>query len=106
MRRITAELLDEITKRIVDKVSPEKIILFGSQARGMPGESSDVDLFIVVSQSEEPAYRRARKVYQCLHGIGVPIDVIVQTHDEMERSKGVVTSLARHVLDKGKVLYG
>ena len=98
--------MDEITKRIVDKVGPEKIILFGSQAWGTLGESSDVDLFIFVSQSKEPAYRRARNVYQCLHGIGVPIDIIVQTHDEVERSKGVVRSLARHVLDKGKVLYG
>lgn len=106
MKQITVELLNEITRRIIEKVHPEKIILFGSQAWGAPGESSDIDLFIVLPHSEEPSYRRARVVYRCLRGIGVPIDVIVQTHDEVERAKRVPTSLTRNVLDKGKVLYG
>lgn len=106
MKQITNELLNEITKRIIEKVHPEKIILFGSYAWGAPNASSDIDLFIVLSHSDEPSYRRARFIYQCLRGIGVPIDLVVQTHDEVERSKGLVTSLARNILDKGKVLYG
>lgn len=106
MRQITGELLNEITRRIVEAVHPEKIILFGSHAWGEPDESSDVDLFIVVPYSEEPSYRRARAVYRSLRGIGVPIDVIVQTHNEVEQTKEVITSLTRNVLEKGKVLYG
>ena len=106
MRQITSELLNEITRRIAEAVQPEKIILFGSCAWGMPGEASDIDLFIVVPRSEEPSYRRARPIYRCLRGIGVPVDVIVQTHDEVERARGVATSLTRNVLEKGKVLYG
>lgn len=106
MKQVTAELLNEITRRIVESVHPEKIILFGSQAWGSPSETSDLDLFIVLPYSEEPVYRRPRTIYRCLRGIGVPIDVVVQTHDEVERSKGVVTSLAKIVLEKGKVLYG
>ncbi len=106
MKKITSELLNEITKRIAEVVHPEKIILFGSHAWGIPEESSDVDLFVVLSRSEEPSYRRARVIYKCLRGIGVPVDVIVQTHDEVARSKTVATSLARKVLEQGKVLYG
>ena len=106
MKQITVELLNEITRRIIEKVHPEKVILFGSHAWGAPGESSDLDLFIALSHSEEPSYRRARVIYRCLRGIGIPIDVIVQTRAEVERTKGVITSLARNVLDKGKVLYG
>lgn len=106
MKKITPQLLDEITRRIAEAVAPEKIILFGSRAWGEPGEYSDIDLFIIVSHSEEPSYRRARKIYKCLRGIGVPVDVIVQTHNEVERSKRVATSLARVVLEKGRVLYG
>lgn len=106
MKQITPQILSEITRRITEAVAPEKIILFGSSAWGAPGESSDIDLFIILPHSKEPSYRRARRIYRCLRGIGVPVDVIVQTHDEVERSKKVKTSLARVVLEKGKVLYG
>lgn len=106
MKQITPELLNEITKRIAEAVHPEKIILFGSHAWGGHGESSDIDLFIVLPHSEEPSYRRPRIIYKCLRGIGAPIDVIVKTHDEVMRSRNVVTSLVRKVLEQGKVLYG
>lgn len=106
MKQVTVELLNEITRRIAEEVHPEKIILFGSYAWGVPKESSDIDLFIILPHSEEPSYRRARSVYHCLRGIGVPIDVVVQTHDEVDRAKRVKTSLARTVVDSGRVLYG
>lgn len=106
MGRITAELLDEVAKRIVETVRPEKIILFGSYAWGNPDDSSDIDLFIVLPSSEEPAYRRARLVYKCLRGIGVPVDVVVQTHAEAERGRTVAASLVRKVFEHGKVIYG
>lgn len=106
MKQITIELINEITKRIMEAMHPEKIILFGSHAWGKPGEYSDIDLFIIISSSDQPSYRRAREVYRCLRGIGVPIDVIVQTHEEVEYSKNVITSLTRRVIAQGKVLYG
>jgi len=106
MKEITSQLLNEIVSRIVKAIVVEKIILFGSHAWGKQGESSDIDLFVIVPYSDEPYYRRAREIYKCLRGIGVPVDVIVRTHDEVERSKGVATSLTKAVLEKGKVLYG
>ena len=106
MKLVTAELLNEITSRIVEAVAPYKVILFGSHAWGGAGESSDVDLLVIVRHSEELPYRRARKIYRCLRGIGVPVDIIVQTQHELERSNKVATSLARAALEKGRVLYG
>ena len=53
VKQITPELLDEITRRIAETVGPEKIILFGSNAWGEPGESSDIDLLVIVSHSDE-----------------------------------------------------
>lgn len=106
MGKVTDELLNIITKRVIDAVHPEKVILFGSYAWGNPDESSDLDLFIVVPQSDQSSYRRTIPVYRALRGIGVPLDVIVQTHDEVEQSRNVITSLARKVLEQGKVLYG
>jgi len=106
MKQLTEKIVSDVTSRIRDAVHVEKIILFGSWAWGVPDESSDLDLFIVVPTSEEPAYRRARMIYRCLRGIGMPVDVIVQTHDEVERGRTVVTSLARTVLERGRILYG
>ena len=106
MRQLNTELLEEIKKRIIEKVHPEKIILFGSHAWGKPGESSDLDLFVILSHSNEPSYRRARVIYEVLQGIKYPIDVVVQTHDEVERNKLVRTSLVSNILSKGKVIYG
>lgn len=106
MKQITIELINEITKRIMEAMHPEKIILFGSHVWGKPGEYSDIDLFIIISSSDQPSYRRAREVYRCLRGIGVPIDVMVQTHEEVEYRKNVITSLTRRVLKQGQVLYG
>ncbi len=106
MKQITPDLLAEISSRISKTVSVEKIILFGSHAWGQPTEASDIDLFVIVPHSDQPAYRRARGIYRSLRGIGVPVDVVVQTHDEVERSKNVITSLTRKVLEDGMVLHG
>jgi predicted nucleotidyltransferase len=106
MKQLTQNILNEITRRIREAVDAEKIILFGSWAWCTPDESSDLDLFVVVPRSTEPSYRRARLIYRCLRGIGMPVDVIVQTHEEMERSRRVATSLTKMVLEKGKLLYG
>jgi len=55
------QTVDEISKRIVSEVNPEKIILFGSYARGTPHEDSDLDLFVIVHSSDQPAYRRLER---------------------------------------------
>ncbi|GBE15557.1 nucleotidyltransferase domain protein [bacterium BMS3Abin14] len=106
MKEFSPEILNEITRRIVEAVHPVKIVLFGSYAWGQPTVDSDLDLFVVIHSSDQPAYRRARGIYRSLRGIGVPVDVVVQTHDEVERSRQVVTSLARKVMEEGKVLHG
>lgn len=106
MPPVTDGLVQSIARRIADEFHPEKIFLFGSRAWGNPEEGSDIDLFIILKQSEDPPHRRAQAVYRCLRGVAVPVDVIVQTHDEVEESRRVVTSLARRVIEEGKLLYG
>jgi len=95
MKAANEELQKEITRRIVEGIHPEKIILFGSRTWGSPDEWSDVDLFVIVDRSEEPSYERARRVYLYLHGVGVPIDVIVKTRKEMKSASKVLTSFNR-----------
>ena len=99
------ETLKQIVQRLVEGLQPEQIILFGSYACGQPTEGSDLDIMIIVSESDEPAHRRAQRAYGCVGAVGVPKDLVVLTHEEFERQAHVVTSLARRVKGKGTVLY-
>jgi uncharacterized protein len=103
---VTAALLDEIRQRLVAALKPEQIILFGSHAYGEPTEDSDIDLLVIIAQSNEPRYRRARSAYQALRGLGVSKDVIVMTREEVEQQANVPHSIANQALRLGKVLYG
>ena len=106
MKQVTTELLEQITQKLVATLNPEQIILFGSHAYGEPNEDSDIDLLIIVSQSNEPRYRRSRLAYRALRGIGVPTDVIIITREEVKRKVNVRSSLISRVIHDGKVLYG
>jgi len=106
MKQLTTDLLDRITQKLVVTLNPEQIILFGSYAYGDPTEDSDVDLLVIVSQSDEPRYRRARQAYKVLRGIGIPKDILVMTRAEVERKANIPSSLINQVLSQGKVLYG
>ena len=106
MKQVTTELLEQITQKLVATLNPEQIILFGSHAYGEPNEDSDIDLLIIVSQSNEPRYRRSRLAYRALRGIGVPTDVIIMTREEVKRKVNVRSSLISRVIHDGRVLYG
>ena len=106
MKELTKDLLDRIIEKLVSSLKPEQIILFGSYAYGQPNENSDVDLLVVVSESNEPRYRGARKAYQALRGVGLAIDIIVMTKEEFERKINVRSSLVHKVMHDGRVLYG
>jgi uncharacterized protein len=103
---LTANLLTQIVQRLVESLHPEQIILFGSHAYGEPNEDSDVDLFVIVSESDQPRYRRSREAYRALRGISVPTDVIVVTREEVKKKVNVRSSLISRVIHDGKVLYG
>ncbi len=106
MKQLTTDLLDRITQKLVVTLNPEQIILFGSYAYGDPTEDSDVDLLVIVSQSDEPRYRRARQAYKVLRGIGIAKDILVMTRAEVDRKANIPSSLINQVLSQGKVLYG
>ena len=106
MPPLPAALLDAITQRLVAALQPEQIILFGSYAYGEPNADSDIDLLVIVSQSDEPGYRRARVAYKALRGLGIPKDILVMTRAEVERKMNVASSLVCEALRQGKVLYG
>ena len=98
-------VVEQIVRRLVSALSPERIYLFGSQARGDAGPDSDYDFLVVVHSSTLPRYRRDQVVFAALLGVGVSKDVLVLTHDEFEQQRTVVCSLPATVEREGMLLY-
>ena len=101
--KVSEEMLREIVRRIVEAVAPEKIILFGSAARGKMGPDSDVDLLVVKSNVHRRA--TAQMIEQSLIGINIPTDIIVATPEDIELYKDTIGLIYRPALREGKVIY-
>lgn len=97
-------VLDEMVRRIVKECDPEKIILFGSYARGHAGPGSDVDL-MVVTRHGETRRKVAGDLYHALGGLGVSKDIIVVRPEDVERYRHVVGTIIHPAVRDGKTLY-
>jgi predicted nucleotidyltransferase len=91
-------------RRIVERFDPDEVILFGSRARGDAREDSDYDL-LIVGPSAEPRGRRTGDVYVALLGLGIPIDVLWWTREEIEEWRDVRSHFINRALRDRKVLY-
>lgn len=98
--------IDEIVKRLAEGLRPEKIILFGSQAWGIPNPDSDVDIMVIVLDSDVSPAKRAAKAYGLLRGIKISKDILVKTRAEFDKFKNVKASLESKIDREGIVLYG
>ncbi|MGH7771919.1 MAG: nucleotidyltransferase domain-containing protein [Candidatus Binatia bacterium] len=103
-KALNKKLLQEIVRRIVEVARPEKIILFGSAARGELGPNSDVDLLIVKSGKYNRS-RLAGDIYMNLHGVGQAVDVIVVTPEDVERYRDTHCLVIKPALREGKEVY-
>ena len=106
MKTLNADLLQTATQRLVTEFQPEQIWLFGSHAWGTPTEDSDVDLMVILPQSDERPIRRDQRAQKCLGRLAVPADVLVRTRGEVNRYKHLRASLFHQVLNQGRKLYG
>ena len=98
------EKINELVRRIVNRFHPEKVILFGSFARGTAGEDSDADV-LVVMPVEGSKRKKANEIDVALVGIDLAVDVIVVTPEELERQKDQIGTIIYPALKEGKVLY-
>lgn len=101
----TGQAITRMVRRIARRFHPEKIILFGSHARGNAGPDSDVDLLVVMS-SHMARREQQVQIRMALHDIPVPKDIIVVSPDELERRRHIVGTLEYPAAKEGRVLYG
>ena len=96
--------IQEIVSRIVRRFKPDKIILFGSHARGEGGPDSDVDL-LVVMPVQGSKRDKAIEIGVLLHDIRVSKDIIVTTPEEFEWRKEVSGTIEYPADREGEILY-
>jgi predicted nucleotidyltransferase len=106
MRETTADqaILTDVLNRVVATADPEKIILFGSAARGDMTPNSDLDL-LVVARNGTHRRQLAQLIYRRMIGVGHPVDVVVVTPDDVERYGSALGLIIEPALREGKVVY-
>ena len=94
----------EVARRMGLAADAERVVLFGSHARGEAHENSDVDLMII-AESTLPRFKRSRKLYKLLRPHPFAMDLVVYTPEEVARARTCPVSFVSMALREGKVLY-
>lgn len=102
------DLLDELVDRIVEAVRPERVILFGSWAKGTAEAASDIDLFVEVPTGTDPSVASAA-AYAAIRPLRPRlrrgVDIVVKDRAFVEYYGDLVGTIVRPVLREGRVLY-
>ena len=101
---VDEETIQYIVRTITTHLSPRRIILFGSYARGEAEPGSDLDLFVELDPPL-PARGRGSQIKQLFDPYPCPMDIVVYSPEEVAYWKQAPPSLVDSVLKEGKVLY-
>jgi predicted nucleotidyltransferase len=101
---IEQQQIERVAVRLGQAANAEKVILFGSHARGDAGAHSDVDLMII-AESPLPRFKRSRALYRLLRPYPFGMDLLVYTPQEIEEGKRSPASFVSMVLREGKTIY-
>ncbi len=96
--------IQAVADEIARQFRPERIILFGSHARGDAGPDSDVDLLVVIAHREHSA-RTAAEITQRVHPGRFALDLIVRSPETLHRRLQMNDWFLRDVVRQGRVLY-
>jgi predicted nucleotidyltransferase len=102
--RPSDELVQEIVRRIVEVADPDRIILFGSGARGDMGKHSDLD-FLVIKSGDYDRRGLTGKVYRRMFGLGHPVDIVVSSPESVNRYKDFKPMIYYPALTEGREVY-
>jgi predicted nucleotidyltransferase len=101
---INSHQIQKISQKIVDQIKPEKVILFGSYAKGNPDDGSDLDL-IIVNNTSLPKHKRGIEIRRLFYRQLIPMDIKVYTPDEFDNELKSPFSFLFEALKNSQVLY-
>lgn len=101
---ISDEILLKIKERLVDGFHPEKILLFGSQARGTADKRSDIDILVVCPIKVKRRHLML-EMDRALSGLDNAFDILILTPEEFQRDSRIPGTVGRYAYKEGKVLY-
>lgn len=96
--------LEEIVRRIVMTAAPDRVLVFGSAARGEMGPHSDIDL-LVIKGGDFHRGRLTEEIYMSLFGVGAAVDVVVATPEDVERYRDCHAGVIAPAIREGRVLH-
>ncbi len=99
---IDKNTISRIVNKIIENVKPEKIILFGSYAKGKPTRHSDLDLCVVIKDNQNIRISDIRKLFR---GWQIPLDIIVYSNSDIIKWKNVKQAFPTVIVRTGKILY-
>lgn len=101
---VTPEKIEAAVRRIVEVARPNRVILFGSAARGETHWDSDADFLVVLPQANRPREESVR-IRRALDGINMPVDVLVVAEERLQSLADRPGLIYREALRHGRVLY-
>ena len=99
------KILAAIVQRVVEAAQPDKIILFGSAARGEMGPNSDIDLMVIKSGKFDH-WRLLTTIYRHLRGDLAAVDVVLATPEDIQLYGDSPYLVFYPALREGRVVYG
>jgi predicted nucleotidyltransferase len=101
---LTPQAIEELVHRIVEVVHPQRIILFGSAARGDMRPDSDIDVLVVMPEGVHRR-RTAQELHERLFGFPLPVDILVATTVDLEKHKDNLGLIYHRILREGREIY-
>ncbi len=99
------EYIEFVLEKLISFYKPEKIYLFGSQARKDADQNSDID-FLLVTETNKPKKKRAIDFRKELRGKNeYPLDIMVYTPEEFNEWCDVINTIPYRVKEEGELLY-
>lgn len=104
IQEVTPKIIDEMVKIIVEAAHPEKVILFGSWARGDNRKDSDID-FIIVKSPSENHLKETSNIHRMLSKFMIPTDILIYSQGDIDYWSDSINHVIARALREGKVLY-
>ncbi len=102
-KKLLWQELGKIVEVLKAKYKPEKIILFGSLARGEIKEWTDIDLVIIKQTNKDP-WQRTKEVDKFIKHT-LPVDLLIYTPREVKERLSMNDFFVKEFIEKGKVVY-